>query len=150
MYNLRNASNVDQYNEVVSDLLENLRSKAASGDSHRKFAAANSTGRLMFQNVFAHVQCTPDLSEQQCNDCLVEEIFDVTVIPCEGKIRCRIWKPSCTLRFDTSPYFDPNAAAEVETPSPLVPAPSSIVHMSTGVHYIQYNIHQPHFANNFF
>lgn len=69
IWNNQNETNVDQYNEVVGDLLRILGNRAAAGDSHRMYAQANKTGPS-FQTVFAHVQCTPDLLELECNQCL--------------------------------------------------------------------------------
>ncbi|KAK7307752.1 hypothetical protein VNO77_41093 [Canavalia gladiata] len=59
-----------------------------------------SIGRLNY------VKCTPDLSGLKCTQCLFGAI---SYIPnyCAGKIRARIFKPSCNLRFDTIPYYDP-------------------------------------------
>ncbi|KAI4298620.1 hypothetical protein L6164_032156 [Bauhinia variegata] len=44
MWNIEYALDWNQYNQVVRDLLNRIRSTAASGDSHRKFAVANTTG----------------------------------------------------------------------------------------------------------
>ena len=118
IWNNKNVTSVEQFNQVLRELMEELRSKAASGDSRRKFAS-NSTEGPSFQTVFAHVQCTPDLSELECNDCLVGAISDISQC-CSGRRRGRIFKPSCNLRFDLTPYYDPAAVA----PSPLPPQAS--------------------------
>ncbi|KAI4295818.1 hypothetical protein L6164_035821 [Bauhinia variegata] len=130
IWNYKNATSRDKYNEVVRDLLEKLRSKTASGDSRRKFAAANETF-LSFQNIFAFLQCTPDLSEQQCNDCLVGSISDIGFW-CAGRVRCRIFKPSCNLRFDTRSFYDPDAVdAPLTLPPPQASPPSSITNTTS-------------------
>ncbi|XP_029126517.1 cysteine-rich receptor-like protein kinase 25 isoform X1 [Cajanus cajan] len=123
--NNKYATSVDRYNEVVEDLLRSLASKAASGDSHLKFAEASQKGPS-FQTVFAHVQCTPDLSNLQCNQCLFRAM---SYIPkcCSGKVRGRIFKPSCNLRFDTTPYLDPTYVPPSLTPQSL-PSPSPSIH----------------------
>lgn len=102
--NNQNATNADGYNNVVAELLRSLASRAAAGDSRRKFSEANKTGPS-FQTIFAHVQCTPDLSELDCNRCLFDTISYIPTC-CAGKIRARLFRPSCNLRFDTTPYFD--------------------------------------------
>ncbi|KAK7339220.1 hypothetical protein VNO77_19875 [Canavalia gladiata] len=103
------------FNQVVSDLLGSLGNRAATGDFHRKFAVANKTGPS-FLTVFAHVQCTPDLSGLKCTQFLFGAI---SYIPnCwANKIRARIFKPSCNLRFDTIPYYDPM----IDVPPSLTP-----------------------------
>ncbi|KAJ1394323.1 Gnk2-homologous domain [Sesbania bispinosa] len=72
-----NATMMKQFDVVIMNLLQTLRSKAASGDSHLKFAAGNDTGPNL-QNIYALVQCTPDLSEQDCNDCLAGAISEIS------------------------------------------------------------------------
>ncbi|XP_027364912.1 cysteine-rich receptor-like protein kinase 26 isoform X2 [Abrus precatorius] len=116
IWNNRNAPNANEFNQVVAELLSSLGSKAAAGDSHRKFAAANKTGPS-FQTIFAHVQCTPDLSGLDCGQCLFGAI---SYIPncCAGKVRVRMFKPSCNLRFDTTPYYDDSM---IDVPQSLAP-----------------------------
>ncbi|KAI9071632.1 hypothetical protein K1719_046401 [Acacia pycnantha] len=51
-----------KYSEVLDGLMRRLRSKAATGDSRRKFAADTATS--LFQTIYGLVQCMPDLSGQ--------------------------------------------------------------------------------------
>ncbi|XP_020233065.1 putative receptor-like protein kinase At4g00960 [Cajanus cajan] len=113
LWSPNNATDMDQFNEALRGLVDSLRSKAASGDSLKKYAAGSAAGPS-FQTIFALLQCTPDLSEQQCNDCLVRAISDISSC-CAGYTNGRIGKPSCNLRFDTSPFYDSSADA---SPSP--------------------------------
>ncbi|BAT93985.1 hypothetical protein LR48_Vigan02g232800 [Vigna angularis] len=118
MWNVIDAPQVEEFNKVVNDLLDGLRSKAASGDSRTKYATANATGP---DNKFIYglVQCTPDLSGPDCENCLIQSIKEITNC-CHGKIGTRIVRPSCTLRYETSsPFF----GAQAYTPSPS-PSPS--------------------------
>ncbi|KAF7811119.1 putative receptor-like protein kinase [Senna tora] len=103
--NQENATDVDKYKEVVSELLGRLRVKAAGGDSRRKFAAANQTGPS-FQTIFGAVQCTPDLSHQDCSDCLVKAISRIPNC-CETKTGGSVIKLSCNIRFDNARFYDP-------------------------------------------
>ncbi|XP_022641399.1 putative receptor-like protein kinase At4g00960 isoform X2 [Vigna radiata var. radiata] len=71
---LRSETNVtdwDQYSYVLKKLLPILKVKAATTDSNlnRKYASGNATGPDS-QTVYAAVQCAPDLTEAECNDCL--------------------------------------------------------------------------------
>ncbi|PWA53881.1 cysteine-rich receptor-like protein kinase 8 [Artemisia annua] len=67
--NPNNVSNVAQYNQVLYQLLDQLRSDASRGGSLRKYAA-NSTNALAFTTINGFMQCTPDLSRTQCYNCL--------------------------------------------------------------------------------
>ncbi|XP_027340833.1 putative receptor-like protein kinase At4g00960 [Abrus precatorius] len=110
-----NATKVEQFNGVLMNLLNGLRSKAASGDSLHKFAAGNVTGPS-FQNIYALVQCTPDLVEQDCNDCLFGAFSEITKC-CSGNRAVRIGRRSCNVRFDTNRFYGP---INDTTPSPHV------------------------------
>ncbi|XP_061353840.1 cysteine-rich receptor-like protein kinase 44 [Gastrolobium bilobum] len=131
-----NATDMDQFNQKLMDLVDSLRSKAASGDSLKKYAAGSAIGPS-FQTIFSLLQCTPDLSEQQCNDCLVRTISEISTC-CAGKTAGRIGRPSCNLRFDTSPFYDSTADASppqvppAPPPSPPPPPPSVTNTTSTG------------------
>ncbi|KAL6333586.1 hypothetical protein AAG906_028771 [Vitis piasezkii] len=76
MWNLQNVSNVEDFNQVLGNLMASLRSKAASGDWRRKFTTgeANVTS---FQTIYGLMQCTPDLSELSCSNCLEGAINEI-------------------------------------------------------------------------
>lgn len=112
LWSNNNATEMDQFNEALTGLVDSLRSKAASGDSLKKYAAGSVAGPS-FQTIFALLQCTPDISELECNDCLVGAIKSISSC-CAGKTSGRIGKPSCNLRFDTSPFYD--SAADASPP----------------------------------
>lgn len=92
---------------TLKPLLDNLISKAASGDSLRKYASGQSTVPG-YETIYATAQCTPDLNEQQCSGCLQESTL---FIPQQfgGKQGARILKPSCNLRYEVSQFFVPTA-----------------------------------------
>ena len=70
-HNINNQSgNLDTYNQDLRTLLDGLRNQAAAGGSLRKFAEAKSTG-INYKTQYALVQCTPDLSQTDCSDCLL-------------------------------------------------------------------------------
>ncbi|XP_031260607.1 cysteine-rich repeat secretory protein 38-like isoform X1 [Pistacia vera] len=103
VYNTNNVSNWCQFNNVSRTLLDRLIKKAASGGCHRKFARGNRTTPSC-QTIYALVQCTPDLSEQQCIDCLNNA---TALIPtaCAGKQGCRVIAPSCNFRYEKDFIF---------------------------------------------
>ncbi|ESW15173.1 hypothetical protein PHAVU_007G050100 [Phaseolus vulgaris] len=70
---LRSETNVtdwDQYSYALKKLLPVLKGKIATTDSYlkRKYASGNATGPDS-QAVYASVQCAPDLTVAECNDC---------------------------------------------------------------------------------
>ncbi|MED6112711.1 hypothetical protein PIB30_063974 [Stylosanthes scabra] len=129
IHNNRNVKDVNEFNQVAGNLVQSLKSKAAavSGDSLVKFAAGKAQVGSGFEavTVYAHVQCTNDLSELQCNNCLDEEISYIPTC-CNGTIRARVFTPSCNLRYDTTSYFDTLNHDLPAQPSPSpTPTPSS-------------------------
>ncbi|OMO56788.1 hypothetical protein COLO4_35557 [Corchorus olitorius] len=120
MWNANNVTNVDVFNQALSDLLDRLISNASSGNSLGKFATGNYSYSA-FQKLYALVQCTPDLTALSCSSCLSQA---VTLIPqcCDRKQGGRVVHPSCYLRFESYDFYNPTAA---DTPllSPPPPAP---------------------------
>ncbi|KAJ0692288.1 putative protein kinase RLK-Pelle-DLSV family [Helianthus annuus] len=109
--NPNNASNVDQFNQGLNRLLNQLRNDASSGGSLRKYAA-NSTDGPGFTTIYGYMQCTPDLSEIQCYNCLDSA---VRFIP-EGHRGASIYYPSCIFRYEDYRFL--NATVDLAPPSP--------------------------------
>ncbi|KAG6641683.1 hypothetical protein CIPAW_09G091600 [Carya illinoinensis] len=84
----------DHKEAIGWSLLEGLRSLAAAPYSLSKFASGDADVSDL-ETIFALVQCTPDLSEQECNDCLLGAS--------EGG---RIARPSCDIRFEVYPFYN--------------------------------------------
>ncbi|XP_058725222.1 cysteine-rich receptor-like protein kinase 44 isoform X2 [Vicia villosa] len=115
--NLNDSVDVNLSNEVVTTLLGNLTSKAVKGDSRMKYAAGSLPGPK-YEVIYGLVQCTPDLSENDCNSCLVENLQQIPGC-CKGKIGGRVVRPSCNMRFETSYlFYEPRASPPPPPPSP--------------------------------
>jgi len=115
MSNTNNVTEVDQFNQVLGNLMRKLREIAASGDSRSKFATANAT--LNFETIYGLVQCTPDLSEQDCNDCLERAISEIPSC-CNNKIGARVIKSSCKIRYEADPFYGPTTVIDQDKTSP--------------------------------
>ncbi|KAK7280213.1 hypothetical protein RJT34_25275 [Clitoria ternatea] len=117
----------DYYNYALKNLLSKLRVKAATTDSHlnRKFAAGNATAPNS-QHIYAVVQCTPDLTEAECNDCL-DGAFSEIPNCCSHRTGGVIIKLSCNFRFENYSFYDPTVeAVTLQLPSLGSPPPSSV------------------------
>ncbi|OMO77453.1 hypothetical protein COLO4_25169 [Corchorus olitorius] len=113
-----NASNPDQFNQALDQLLSNLSGIAADGGHLRKFAAGNLQLMGLFQFVYAIVQCSPDVSQGDCGSCLTQVKARVLGC-CIGKWGCRAFSPSCFMRFESVLFYE-NAV-----PLPSSPPPTS-------------------------
>ncbi|XP_034210871.1 cysteine-rich repeat secretory protein 38-like [Prunus dulcis] len=98
-----NVSNPEQYKQARDPIFENLSEKAAAGDSDLKFAAGNVSVPVTNETIYATVQCSPDLDKQNCSDCLKESISEIPVC-CDRVGGGRVLRPSCYLRFESSPF----------------------------------------------
>jgi hypothetical protein len=116
-YNTGNVSDVEGFNGVLRPLLKRLRNSAASGNSTRKFALGSDFAPN-FQTISALVECTPDLDQLGCNNCLLAAEGFIR----DGKQGGKYVTPSCDLRYEIYGFYDPTA--EAPPPSP-VPPPSA-------------------------
>ncbi|GLT31000.1 hypothetical protein SLA2020_057680 [Shorea laevis] len=114
--NVSSTSDVDGFNQALISLLTDLSSRTAAGGSLRKYAANNVTAPSYFLTIYALMQCTPDLSQQNCSTCLTLATSKIAS-DCYGKIGCRVLQPSCNLRYETDPFF----AAVDDIPQPYPP-----------------------------
>ncbi|XP_024626533.1 cysteine-rich receptor-like protein kinase 10 isoform X1 [Medicago truncatula] len=105
LYLQRNTSYVDQYMQAVANLMRNLTAKAALGDSRRKYEADSVFETTSFETIYGYVLCMPDLSSQQCTDCLNAAISEIPNC-CNGKMGGNVLKPSCRLRYDPYRFFN--------------------------------------------
>ncbi|XP_076948852.1 uncharacterized protein LOC143621243 [Bidens hawaiensis] len=91
-------SSYDQWNQTVVMLLDALRLEAANGGTLRKYASGNMTVPGILWTIYAYMQCTPDLSATECDDCLARvtafsRLFD-------RSLGVGVYNPSCILRYE--------------------------------------------------
>lgn len=108
-----NATNMNQFSQVVTTLLDGLRTPAASGGSLKY--ATGSTKISDSETVYGLMQCSPDISETECSDCLstATGLFQQC---CAGKLGGRTLTPSCNFRYENYLFYN-----ETQSPS-LSPA----------------------------
>ncbi|KAH9606679.1 hypothetical protein KSS87_014888 [Heliosperma pusillum] len=111
--------NVTQFTDITDDMLINIASRAASGGSNIKYATG-AVGYSSLGTVYGLVQCTPDISNYDCKQCLVNGIATFPI--CKG---ARYAMDSCNARFETYPFFNGNATLTGTFPSSSPPPPTS-------------------------
>ncbi|KAI6704370.1 hypothetical protein NL676_007332 [Syzygium grande] len=110
----------DQFDRIWRNFTEELAAGASMGTSELKFAAGR-TVLPNFQTLFSLLQCSPDLSQIDCQSCLWECINDYQRC-CHGKRGGGVDMPSCIFRWDLYPFF--NSAPGNPPPSP--PPPTAV------------------------
>ncbi|KAL1195156.1 Cysteine-rich receptor-like protein kinase 28 [Cardamine amara subsp. amara] len=110
------STNRDEFDGLQLELLDRLRGIAAAGGPNRKYAQENGSGVAGYRRFYGSAQCTPDLSEQDCNDCLV---FGFERIPrcCDGQVGLRWFCPSCSFRFETWRFYELDSDLEPDPPA---------------------------------
>ncbi|XP_062087454.1 cysteine-rich receptor-like protein kinase 44 [Humulus lupulus] len=118
------SSNVKVFFEDLRTLLDGLKNRAASGGSLRKYATGNASGPE-FITIYALTQCTPDLSELQCINCL-DAVYGIIPDCCSGKVGARVVGPTCSVRYEKYLFY--GSTDDAPPPSPTVttaPPPST-------------------------
>ncbi|GJX17524.1 cysteine-rich receptor-like protein kinase 8, partial [Tanacetum coccineum] len=108
---------LSQFNQALDQLLDQLRSEASRGGSLRKYAS-NSTNGPDFTTIYGFMQCTPDLSENQCYNCLDLAIQYIPTC-CDSKRGARIFYPNCYIRYEVYRFL--SATVDIALPSPPQP-----------------------------
>ncbi|KAF5192168.1 Cysteine-rich receptor-like protein kinase [Thalictrum thalictroides] len=112
------------FNQAVRILLNDLLGAASTSTSDKKFATGNITIGT-FNNrttIYALAECTPDLSGQDCRDCL-NHTHEVLPECSDGKIGGRVLYPSCNFRYEISPFIYSATTSDGGPPTVL---PSSV------------------------
>ncbi|KAL1213874.1 Cysteine-rich receptor-like protein kinase 41 [Cardamine amara subsp. amara] len=108
-----------EFIRLQSELLNRLRQVAASGGFKRKYAQGDGPGAPPYNTFFAATQCTPDLSEKDCNDCLLYGFRNAT----KGRVGIRWFCPSCNFQIESDLRFfrldseyEPDSTTEPQSP----------------------------------
>ncbi|XP_076945762.1 cysteine-rich receptor-like protein kinase 15 [Bidens hawaiensis] len=120
--NTQNATNIDRFNGALGPLLRNLRGNASAGGSLRKFASGSTNGPDL-STIYGLAQCTPDLSDMQCDTCLEDAISQISNMY-YGRIGARMLLPMCNFRYESYRFFNQTAPVIAPSPPPILqPSP---------------------------
>ncbi|QHO53158.1 Cysteine-rich receptor-like protein kinase [Arachis hypogaea] len=128
----KNATDLNVFNTKLNDLLNGLKRKASSGDSRLKYAVGNFS-LPNFDDVYGLLQCTPDLSGKDCDNCIAQSIERISKDCCKDSMGGRIVRPSCFMRFETSyQFYGPTAYMPPLPLASLPPTTTSVTNPSSG------------------
>ncbi|XP_077217956.1 cysteine-rich receptor-like protein kinase 10 [Tasmannia lanceolata] len=102
---------------AACEWLEFLHPITVLSSSPRNFATGQSSSSL--QRIYGLVQCTPDLSGNECSRCLESAIYEIPR-SFDEKQGGRVIGPSCNFRYEMCPFFIASSHA-VPEPAPLHP-----------------------------
>jgi hypothetical protein len=127
---LLNAHNITvdvELNQRLVNTISDAANVAASAPSGEKKFATKEVSYTVFETLYVLVQCTPDLSKHDCNQCLLQAILSISIC-CNNKQGGRVLYPSCNLRFETYIFYNVAAVVAMSPPqlsTPVVPLPPS-------------------------
>ena len=112
-------SDLTEFNQIWENLMDGLVRKASMDTSRHKFATAEAN-LTQFQTIHALMQCTPDLSQSECDDCLTRYVATYESC-CHGKQGGLVQGPNCISRWELYPFYTITATPDAPPPSPLPP-----------------------------
>ncbi|KAK7343557.1 hypothetical protein VNO77_12372 [Canavalia gladiata] len=100
-----NSTKEGSYGWLLANTLSDVVGEAANAGpaGTKKFATKNAS-LSESQNVYTLVQCTPDLSSQDCRKCLGDIMRDIPLC-CLGKDCGMVLFPSCSLMFGIDQFY---------------------------------------------
>lgn len=115
---------VGRFNNILWDMLNNLRNEAASASTKFADISVNITYN---QKLYGSAWCLPYLSTENCSWCLSDAIAEVPTSCCRGKSGGTILYPSCSVRFELYPFHKAHdtIAWPPPPPMPTIPRPSA-------------------------
>ncbi|CAN0852502.1 Cysteine-rich receptor-like protein kinase 25 [Linum grandiflorum] len=125
MYNTRNVSEPNRFNQLVANVMTRVISRAAGSGLGDKSFATSSAIFSGFQTIYTLAQCTNDLSRIDCDRCL-RTCMSYLPSCCDGKMGGRVLLPSCNVRYEVYPFYNEAVAAPASAPSPEIDSPAPI------------------------
>ncbi|KAI3831588.1 hypothetical protein MKX03_017436, partial [Papaver bracteatum] len=126
MRTMADFENPDQFLNLTLGLLNGLVVKAVNDSSSGpSLYATGSTNYSSTNQVYAMVQCTPDITPTLCEACLRKAIG--TLYCCTEAKGARVLTPSCTFRFEVYTFYGKSLYAtesQALAPAPLLLPPS--------------------------
>ncbi|XP_057808526.1 cysteine-rich repeat secretory protein 55-like [Salvia miltiorrhiza] len=104
LYNTQNVSDPEVFNKKLASLMDVI-SKEAVRTSSRGLGRGK-TDVSEFVRLYALVQCTRDLSQINCAQCLAIAVSNFPTF-CDNKRGCRVLYSSCYVRYELYPFFFP-------------------------------------------
>ncbi|XP_044460676.1 cysteine-rich repeat secretory protein 38-like [Mangifera indica] len=103
VYSLSNITgNFDKFNQTRQSLLQTLISEAAARGPLKYATGKKSVSDTV--TLYGLVQCTPDLTESKCKECL-NDANKLLPDCCEKRQGGRVITPSCSFRYETNKFY---------------------------------------------
>ncbi|KAJ6416428.1 hypothetical protein OIU84_002313 [Salix udensis] len=119
---LYNAGKINATYTQFDQAWSSVRDIVTRANSTRNMLAAETTDLSSTQTIYVYMQCTPDVSQSTCGECLQQSVDDYKNC-CYSYQGGVVQKPNCFFRWDLYPYYD--LFPQVTSPPPPPPASPS-------------------------
>ncbi|XP_020873363.1 cysteine-rich receptor-like protein kinase 14 [Arabidopsis lyrata subsp. lyrata] len=110
-------SNLTEFDQVWEELARRMIANTTSPSSKSKYYAADIAALTDFQIIYALMQCTPDLSLEDCHICLRQSVGDYESC-CNGKQGGIVYRASCVFRWELWPFSEAFSRISLAPPPP--------------------------------
>ncbi|XVE51179.1 hypothetical protein DITRI_Ditri02bG0018600 [Diplodiscus trichospermus] len=122
LLNTGNVSDQERFNQILGDTMDAATDLALNSTFVLRNFATREVDVSRLQRLYSLVQCTPDLSRDDCNTCLRGAIAALPMC-CNGKQGGRVLTPSCNVRYELYPFYNQTAVSVPPPPSVITPTP---------------------------
>ncbi|KAE9448000.1 hypothetical protein C3L33_20101, partial [Rhododendron williamsianum] len=120
-------NNGTRFSEFLTEIGSSMREALTSCLSGKKFATGEADYTSL-QPVYGLAQCTPDLSDSDCNNCLRDGISKLPY----AKLGAQVLFPSCYIRYEMYLFYTASFGGAPPPPSSVLPPPSTTTPSSPG------------------
>ncbi|KAK4588157.1 hypothetical protein RGQ29_019234 [Quercus rubra] len=116
LLNTQNITEQDRFNKLLAKSMNETVAQASNAPIGSKKFGTKEVNISAFQTLYNLVQCTADLSGNDCSTCLQAAI---NLLPwcCSGKQGGRVIFPSCNVRYELYPFYRMENATSAHTSS---------------------------------
>lgn len=103
-FNVENVTEPDTFNKELADLMNKIRSQAVVVENQGLGKGKSTISE--FVSLYGLVQCTRDLAQIDCAQCLAIAVGNFPRF-CSNRKGCRVLYSSCYVRYELYPFFFP-------------------------------------------
>ncbi|CAK7350961.1 unnamed protein product [Dovyalis caffra] len=122
LMNTQNQTIDVDFNKFLVNTISTAASQAVDAPAGAKRFGATKANYTWQDTLYVLVQCTPDLSSSDCNQCLAAANSSLQVC-CNVKRGGRILLPCCNVGFEMYPNYNETYVEAASAPTPVGPVP---------------------------
>ncbi|KAG7617021.1 Gnk2-homologous domain [Arabidopsis thaliana x Arabidopsis arenosa] len=119
-----------EWNNLTSSMIAGITSSSSGGNNSSKYYSDDIALVPDFKNISALMQCTPDVSSEDCNTCLRQNVVDYDNC-CRGHQGGVMSRPNCFFRWEVYPFSGAIDQINLpKSPPPSITPPSPIANIT--------------------